>query len=114
MTTLRRLIAFGVFAIATALIAAEPLDEFFIISSVDAAHGRLVVKRPTDGTVVLIVTDKTAIRDERGEPLRMASLRSGDTIYAVAVAKPAGEITASSIRRGPMTVEQLHRRYLRF
>lgn len=113
-TTIRRLLVFGVLALAMALIAAEPPDEFFIISSVDAAHSRLVLKRPTDGTVVLIVTDKTAIRGERGESLRLANLRSGDTIYVVAAAKTNGEVTALAIRRGPMTVEQLHRRYLRF
>jgi hypothetical protein len=89
-------------------------DEFFIISSVDVARSRLVLKRPTEVTVVMNVTGRTTMRGERGELLRLGALRAGDTIYAMARTNPNGELNASSIRRGPMTLEELHRRYLGF
>jgi hypothetical protein len=97
-----------------ASVAATPApDEFFIISSVDAAKSRLILKRPTEVTVVMGVTDRTVIRGERGESLRLAALRAGDTIYVMSRSQSNGEMTASSIRRGPMTVDELHRRYIR-
>ena len=88
-------------------------DEFFIISSVDVAKSRLILKRPTDVTVVMGVTGRTVIRGEGGESLSLVTLRAGDTIYVIATSKANGEMTAVSIRRGPMTVEELHRRYIR-
>ncbi len=111
----RSLFACIVVTLAMQVLAAAPLpatDEFFIISSVDIAHGRLVLKRPTEVTVVMNVTATTPIRGERDEALRLAALRAGDTIYAVVALKTNGELTGTSIRRGPMTVEELHRRYL--
>jgi hypothetical protein len=92
--------------LAVALLA--PRDEFFIISSVDASHGRIVVKRPTEVTAVLTVPLTATLKGERGETLHIADLRSGDTIYAVL--NPS--LIVTSIRRGPMTVDELRRRYL--
>jgi hypothetical protein len=82
--------------------------EFFIVSSVDTSHARVVLKRPTEVTVVVTVPATTPIRTEHGQPLHLGDLRSGDTIYAVV--NSAG--VATSIRRGPMTMEELRRRYL--
>jgi hypothetical protein len=97
---------------ASAVAAASP-DEFFILSSVDTAKSRLILKRPTDVTVVMAVSGRTAIRGERGESLQLANLRAGDTIYVIATTQSNGELMATGIRRGPMTVEELHRRYIR-
>lgn len=83
-------------------------DEFFIVSSVDAPHSRIVMKRPTEVTVVVSVPANAAIRGEKGETLALADLRSGDTVFAVV--SPQG--IASQIRRGPMTLEELRKRYL--
>lgn len=91
-----------------------PRDEFFIISSVDVSRARLVLKRPTEVTVVMQVPASTAIADEHGAMLHLANLRAGDTIYAVASAGTGGGLVATSIRRGAMTVAELHRRLLRF
>jgi hypothetical protein len=91
-----------------AAVLLSPRDEFFIISSVDATRGRIVVKRPTEVTAVLTVPSTATLKGERGEMLRIGDLRSGDTIYAVV--NPT--LIVTSLRRGPMTVDELRRRYL--
>lgn len=87
-------------------------EEFFIVSSLDAAHGRIVLKRPTEVTLLMQVTAQTAYRDEQGKPLRLADLRTGDTAYITYRQSPGGAPTALLVRLGPMTVEELQRRYL--
>jgi len=87
-------------------------DEFFIVSSIDAAHGRIILKRPTEVTAAVRVTAATQIRDEQGKALRLTDLRAGDTAWIATTRDPAGELTALTIRLGPMTVEELQRRYL--
>jgi hypothetical protein len=84
-----------------------PKDEFFIISSVDLPHNLLVLKRPTETTVLATVTPSTQFRGEHGEILHVNQLRSGDTVYAVM----NGSVVVS-MRRGGMTLEELRRRYL--
>ncbi|HEX3526391.1 MAG TPA: hypothetical protein VH988_04925 [Thermoanaerobaculia bacterium] len=101
----------------TLLAAAAPArndrnDEFFIVSSIDAAHSRLILKRPTDVTVTVRVTAATQIRDEHGQAKKLADLRAGDTAWITATRDSTGELTAMLVRLGPMTVEELQRRYL--
>ena len=102
---------------ATALRAASPAapsaDEFFIVSSVDSDKGTIVVKRPTETTLTIRVTEKTRCLGLKGEAIRFTDLRAGDTVFIASIAG-SGPPVASTIRRGPMTVEELHRRYLRF
>jgi hypothetical protein len=87
-------------------------EEFFILSSVDTARGRLVLKRPTEVTVLMQVNGQTAYRDEKGRSLRLADLRTGDTLYVTFRLSAAGEPTALRVRLGPMTVQEM-RRYLK-
>lgn len=87
-------------------------DEFFIISSVDIGKKQLLLKEPTEITEVLQVNDKTRYTDKTGKALQFADLRAGDTVFIRSSATPAGKV-AISIRRGPMTVEELRRRYLK-
>jgi hypothetical protein len=87
-------------------------DEFFILSSIDIARSRLILKRPTEVTIAMSVTPTTIIRDERGAALRLANLRAGDTLYIVATSGASGEPVAVTMRRGPMTLAELHRRYM--
>jgi hypothetical protein len=87
-------------------------EEFFIVSSLDAARGRIVLKRPTEVTLLMQVTARTAYRDEQGNPLRLADLRTGDTAY-ITYRQETGAPTALLVRLGPMTVRELQRRYLR-
>jgi len=89
-------------------------EEFFIVSSVDSGKGLMVVKRPTEVTLTMGVNEKTRCRDEQGKPIRAADLRAGDTVFIASDRNASGHPVAASIRRGPMTVPELHRRYLRF
>ncbi|HKF42320.1 MAG TPA: hypothetical protein VKG01_04410 [Thermoanaerobaculia bacterium] len=101
-------------AIVSASAPAAAGDEFFIVSSVDADKGTIVVKRPTETTLTMRVTDKTRCTGLKGEAIRFTDLRAGDTVFVTSAASPSGPPVASTIRRSPMTVEELHRRYLRF
>jgi len=94
--------------------SAPVADEFFIVSSVDADKGTIVLKRPTETTLTMRVTDRTRCLGSKGEVIRFTELRAGDTVFIAWAPAPSGPPAASSIRRGPMTVEELHRRYLRF
>ena len=91
-----------------------PPEEFFIVSSVNADKGTMVVKKPTETTLTVRVTGKTRCRNEKGAPIRFTDLRAGDTVFVSSEPDSSGQPAASSIRLGPMTVGELHRRYLRF
>ena len=100
---------------AGAATPAPPItEEFFIVSSVDSGKGLMVIKRPTEVTLTMGLTDKTRCRDEQGKPIRAIDLRAGDTVFIASDRSASGQPVAASIRRGPMTVPELHRRYLRF
>ncbi len=88
-------------------------EEFFIVSSLDAKKNQIVLKRPTEVTELVRVTDKTAYLDENGKPLHLEDLRAGDTVYAVFGVSSEGVRVVTRLRKGPMTVEELHARYLR-
>jgi len=87
-------------------------EEFFIISSVDITKKQLLVKQPTEITQLLQVNDKTRYTDKNGKAMQFADLRAGDTVYVRSAGRSAARV-AVSIRKGPMTVEELHRRYLK-
>ncbi|HEX3532265.1 MAG TPA: hypothetical protein VH988_34830 [Thermoanaerobaculia bacterium] len=103
----------ALFATAFSTMAADDREEFFIVSSMDAAHGRIVLKRPTEVTLLMQVTAETAYRDEQGKPLKLADLRTGDTGYITYRQDTSGATTALLVRLGPMTVQELQRRYLK-
>lgn len=98
-------------AMLMAAAMSAPADEFFIISSVDLSRNRVVLKRPTEVSVLATIAPSTTIRGEHGEALHPNELRSGDTIYAVVKTQPDGVVLVN-VRRGPMTLEELRRRYL--
>ena len=115
----------SLFAFATLLICAPVLagqsanaagakggEEFFIVSSVDMAKKQLLLKEPTEITEVLQVNDKTRYTDKSGKAIQFADLRAGDTVYIRTTSTPAGKV-AVSIRKGPMTLQELQRRYLK-
>lgn len=87
-------------------------EEFFIVSSVDIAKGQLLVKQPTEITELLQANDKTRYTDKNGKALHLADLRAGDTVYIRLTGTAAARV-AVSIRKAPMSVEELHRRYLK-
>ncbi len=91
---------------------AKSAEEFFIISSVDIAKKQLLLKEPTEITELLQLNDKTRCTDKNGKAIHFADLRAGDTVYIRSTATPAGKV-AASIRKGPMTLQELQRRYLK-
>jgi len=90
----------------------NPADSFFIVSSVDAQKQQMVLKLPTEVTKLVQVTPSTVYRDEQGRPLKFEELRAGDTVYAVLRQDGIGNSIVVTVRRAPMTLEELHRRYL--
>lgn len=87
-------------------------EEFFIISSVDIEKRQLLLKLPTEITELLRVNEKTRCTDKNGKAMQFADLRAGDTVYIRSTATRAGKL-AVSVRKGPMTLEELHRHYLK-
>jgi hypothetical protein len=101
---------------AGALAAAPPsapIEDFFIVSSVDTARSTMVLKRPTEVTLTMRFTEKTRCRTEQGKPIRPTELRAGDTVFIASVPDPSGLLVATAIRRGAMTLPELRQRYLR-
>ncbi len=88
-------------------------EEFFITTSVDAAKHQLVLKRPTEVTLLIQTNDQTAITGENGEHLNVSDLRTGDTVFVTFKASTNPPL-AQRIRKAPMTVAELHRRYLNY
>jgi hypothetical protein len=87
-------------------------EEFFIISSVDSEKRQLLLKLPSEITELLQVNDKTRYTDKNGKVMQFADLRAGDTVYIRSAVTPTGKL-AVSVHKGPMTVEELHRHYLK-
>lgn len=102
---------FAAAAFAIGVSAAD--DEFFIVSSVDASKSTMIVKRPTEVTLVMHVTPKTRCWNEAGKPIRFTDLRAGDTVFIEFAVDSSNQAVASSVRQGIMTLPELRRRYLR-
>jgi len=109
----------AVFALVAALPASRALaqgkktpggEEFYIIASVDQTKSQLLLKRPSEVTLLMQVNAKTQYADEAGKPLHLSDLRAGDTVWATSTG--GAEPTAVRIRKGHMTVADLHRYYL--
>jgi hypothetical protein len=87
-------------------------EQFFIVSSVDITKRQLLLKEPTEITQLIQVNDKTRYTDRTGKAMQFADLRAGDTIYIRSTTTSAGRV-AVSIRKGPMTLQELQRHYLK-
>ena len=86
-------------------------EQFFIVSSVDLQKSQLLLKHPTEVTLVVKTNDATRFADGTGKPLKLSDFRAGDTVW-VTSSNGAGEATATRIRKGIMSVADLHRYYL--
>jgi hypothetical protein len=113
VATVAALVIFSLSALAAKNSARDDASagDFFIISSVDLAKQQLLLKFPTEVTEVMRVNDDTRYLDESGKPIKLADLRAGDTVYVASVRGAEG-LVAVRIRKGPMTLEELHRRYV--
>lgn len=86
-------------------------EEFFMVASLDQSKSQLLLKRPTEVTLLAKVTPKTQFLDEKGKGIQLSDLRAGDTVWAVTVGGDANT-TVTRLRKGPMTVADLHKYYL--
>ena len=86
-------------------------EEFFIVASLDQSKSQLLLKLPTEVTLLAKVTPQTQFSDEKGKPIKLSDLRAGDTVWAVTTG--SGDNTSVvRLRKGPMTVAELHQYYL--
>jgi hypothetical protein len=85
-------------------------EQFFMIASLDQSKSEILLKRPDEVTLLVNATPKTQYIDENGRPLKLSDIRAGDAVWVIASggAQPA----AIRIRKGQMTVAELHRYYL--
>ena len=87
-------------------------ESFFMISSINQSQSQVLLKAPTELTQLVGVTAQTKYLDENNKPLKLSDLRAGDTVWVVTQTTKNGGIMAVSIRKGPMTVAELHQLYL--
>jgi hypothetical protein len=115
-----RLLALSALLLATVPLAANVSaqgkktgtgEQFFIVASVDQSKSQFLLKRPTEVTLLVKVTDKTQYFDEAGKANKFSDFHTGDTVW-VASSGGAADSTAVRIRKGQMTVPDLHRYYL--
>jgi len=86
-------------------------EHFFIIGSVDQAQQQLLLKWPTEVTLLLKVTPDTKFVSESGKPLKLSDFRAGDTVW-VTYKGDGADSTALHVRAGVMMVADLHKYFL--
>jgi hypothetical protein len=86
-------------------------EAFFIVASVDQSKSQFLLKRPTEVTLLVKVDANTKYLDDSGQPLKSTDFRAGDTIW-LSSSGDGDDPTAVRIRKGEMTVAELHRSYL--
>jgi hypothetical protein len=109
----------AIFVFLMAPLLAQPKDstpdnsgDFYLVSSVDLARRQILLKRPTEVTELMRVDGETRYFDERGKAIKLTDLRAGDTVY-ITSARNGDQPVATAIRKGPMTLDVLHERYLK-
>ena len=85
-------------------------EQFYIVASLDQSKSQLLLKLPSEVTLLMSVTGTTQIQDESGASLKLSDLRAGDTVWVVS--SGGAQPTAVHIRKGQMTIADLHRYYL--
>jgi len=86
-------------------------EQFFIVASLDLQKSQLQLKYPTEVTLLVKATDQTEFGDDSGKPMKLSDLRAGDTVWLTSGPIPDGT-AAVKVRKGEMTVPDLHRYYL--
>ncbi|MFY9688888.1 MAG: hypothetical protein WA369_06725 [Candidatus Acidiferrales bacterium] len=85
-------------------------EQFFIVASLDQSKSEILLKRPDEVTELINATPKTQYFDENGKPLKLSDMRAGDTVWVTSTG--GAHPTAIRIRKGEMTIADLHRYYL--
>lgn len=86
-------------------------EQFFIIASIDRQNSQVLLKRPTEVTVLAKLSPNTKYLNDSGKPSTLANFRAGDTVWA-RLSGNEPEPTVAQMRAGEMTVADLHRYYL--
>jgi hypothetical protein len=86
-------------------------EQFFIVASIDRQNSELLLKRPTEVTVLVKIDAKTKYLDVNGKPVKISDFRAGDTVWA-RLSSDQADPTVLQMRQGGMTVADLHRYYL--
>jgi hypothetical protein len=86
-------------------------EHYFIIGSVDQSQQQILLKRPSEITLLLKVTPDTKFVSESGKPLKLSDFRAGDTVWVTYTGTTA-DATAAHIRAGGMSVADLHKYFL--
>jgi hypothetical protein len=86
-------------------------EQFFIVASLDLQKSQLLLKYPTEVTLLVKTTDQTKFVDDSGKSMKLSDLRTGDTVWLTS-AGTADSTTALKVRKGEMTVADLHHYYL--
>jgi hypothetical protein len=86
-------------------------EQFFIIGSVDQAQQQVLLKWPTEVTLLLKISPSTTFVSEGGKPLKLSDFRAGDTVWVVYSGEGA-DAAALRVRAGIMNVQDLHKYYL--
>jgi hypothetical protein len=86
-------------------------EQFFIVASIDLQKSQLLLKYPTEVTLLAKTTDQTKFVDDSGNSIKLSDLRTGDTVWLTS-AGAADSTMALKVRKGEMSVADLHRYYL--
>jgi hypothetical protein len=86
-------------------------EQFFIVASIDRQNSQLLLKRPTEVTLLVKIGPKTKYLDKDGHSTTLSGFRAGDTVWAK-LSNDSTEPTVIEMREGQMTVADLHRYYL--
>jgi hypothetical protein len=86
-------------------------EHYFIIGSVDQSQQQILLKAPTEITILLKVSPDTQFVSEAGKPLKLADFRAGDTVWVTYSGK-GDDATAKHVRAGGMTQGDLHKYFL--
>ena len=86
-------------------------EQFFIVASVDVANSQVLLKRPTEVTVLAKIDAKTKCLDAAGKPIKITSFRAGDTVWA-RLSSDGPDPTVELMQDGEMTMADLHKYFL--
>lgn len=86
-------------------------EQFFIVASIDRQNSQLLLKRPTEVTLLVKISPNAKYFADGGKATTLASFRAGDTVWAK-LTGDSTEPTLVEMREGQMTVADLHTYYL--
>lgn len=86
-------------------------EQFFIVASIDKQKSEMLLKRPTEVTLLVKLTPKTKYSSAQGKSVTVDDFHAGDTVWAK-LSSDKGDPDLISIRKGEMTIADLHKYYL--